>query len=91
MNKRCNGSRVSIEPMRQQFGHAGKHPTPPELHLRASKQTRHDVIAQVMGAAQSAEASRILRLKGIAHPALASAFLAINPVNIAKPAHNSRS
>ena len=54
MNNHCNGSRTSIEPMRQQFGNAGKHPTPPELHLRASKQTRHGVIAQLMGVAQTA-------------------------------------
>ena len=54
-----NDKPIGFEQMRQQFGNAGKQPTPPEIHLRASKETRYDVIAQVMGAAQAAGLSKI--------------------------------
>ena len=54
-----NDKPITLEQMRQQFGNAGKEAPPPEIHLRASKETRYDVIAQVMGAAQSAGLSKI--------------------------------
>ena len=38
---------------------AGKRPSRPEIHLRASGATRYDVIAQVMGAAQQAGLDQI--------------------------------
>jgi biopolymer transport protein ExbD len=54
-----NDKPITIEQMRAQFAAEGKKTTQPQLHLRASSATRYDVIAQVMGAAQSAGLSKI--------------------------------
>jgi biopolymer transport protein ExbD len=54
-----NDKPITLEQMRSQFATEGKRATPPEIHLRASKETRYDVIAQVMGAAQDAGLNKI--------------------------------
>jgi biopolymer transport protein ExbD len=54
-----NDKPIALEQMRGQFVTEGKRAEPPEIHLRASKDTRYDVIAQVMGAAQSAGLNKI--------------------------------
>ena len=54
-----NDKPIALEQMRAQFVAQGKRAEPPEIHLRASRDTRYDVIAQVMGAAQSAGLNRI--------------------------------
>ncbi len=54
-----NAQPITLEQMRAQFIAQGRRAAPPEIHLRASKDTRYDVIAQVMGAAQSAGLTKI--------------------------------
>jgi biopolymer transport protein ExbD len=54
-----NDKPIALDQMRAQFVAEGKRAEPPEIHLRASKDTRYDVIAQVMGAAQGAGLNRI--------------------------------
>lgn len=54
-----DGRPLSLEAVRTGLAEAGKAAQPPELHLRASRATRYDVIAQVMGAAQQAGLDRI--------------------------------
>ncbi|MBK1819975.1 ExbD/TolR family protein [Burkholderia orbicola] len=48
---------VALDALPARFKAAGA--APPELRLRASRATRYDVIAQVMGAAQAAGLTRI--------------------------------
>lgn len=50
---------VALEALPARFRAADESGSPPELRLRASRATRYDVIAQVMGAAQAAGLSRI--------------------------------
>lgn len=50
---------VALEALPARFRAAAESGSPPELRLRASRATRYDVIAQVMGAAQAAGLSRI--------------------------------
>jgi biopolymer transport protein ExbD len=50
---------VAFDQMREQFAQAGKQASQPEIHLRASKDTRYDMIAKVMGAAQDAGLGKI--------------------------------
>ena len=69
-----NGSLITLEQMRSRFaqaakaaeaseavqnGDAGKATGQPEIHLHAERNTRYEVIAQVMGAAQQAGLERI--------------------------------
>jgi biopolymer transport protein ExbD len=54
-----NGQPVTLDQMRAQLAQAGKAPSQPEIHLRAERSTRYEVIAQVMGAAQQAGLERI--------------------------------
>jgi biopolymer transport protein ExbD len=56
-----NAQPVSLDDLRKRFNEAGKQPEAqqPELQLRAARDTRYDVIAQVMGAAQQAGLARI--------------------------------
>jgi len=54
-----NDKPITLEQMQAQFAAEGKKPAQPEIHLRASKETRYDVIARVMGAAQNAGLSKI--------------------------------
>jgi biopolymer transport protein ExbD len=56
-----NGQPVSFDEMRARFAAAGKaaDDAQPDLQLRAARETRFDVIAQVMGAAQQAGIARI--------------------------------
>jgi biopolymer transport protein ExbD len=54
-----NDKPITFEQMRAQLVAEGKKPAQPELHLRASSATRYEVIAQVMGAAQSAGLDKI--------------------------------
>jgi biopolymer transport protein ExbD len=54
-----NDKPIAFEQMREQFVAEGQRATAPELHLRASRETRYEVIAQVMGAAQAAGLSKI--------------------------------
>ncbi|HYS65352.1 MAG TPA: biopolymer transporter ExbD [Paraburkholderia sp.] len=50
---------ITLTQMRAQFAEAGKAAEQPEIHLRAERSTRYEVIAQVMGAAQQAGLERI--------------------------------
>ena len=54
-----NGNVITLAQMRTQFAQAGKQAEQPEIHLRAERSTRYEVIAQVMGAAQQAGLERI--------------------------------
>ncbi|MEM5364515.1 biopolymer transporter ExbD [Paraburkholderia azotifigens] len=54
-----NDKPITLEQMRAQFNDAGKLKEQPEIHLRAERSTRYEVIAQVMGAAQQAGLERI--------------------------------
>ncbi|MGN6231820.1 MAG: ExbD/TolR family protein [Trinickia sp.] len=54
-----DGQPLTLDALRARLVQAGKAAQPPELHLRASRATRYDVIAQVMGAAQQAGLDRI--------------------------------
>ena len=54
-----NGQPISLDAMRAELVQAGKRADPPEIHLRAARSTRYEVIAQVMGAAQAAGLERI--------------------------------
>ncbi|MBN3759077.1 biopolymer transporter ExbD [Paraburkholderia sp. Tr-20389] len=54
-----NDKPITLEQMRAQFNDAGKQKEQPEIHLRAERSTRYEVIAQVMGAAQQAGLERI--------------------------------
>ena len=54
-----DGKPITLAQMRMQFAQAGKQAQQPEIHLRAERSTRYEVIAQVMGAAQQAGLERI--------------------------------
>jgi biopolymer transport protein ExbD len=54
-----NDKPITLDQMRAQFNEAGKQKEQPEIHLRAERSTRYEVIAQVMGAAQQAGLERI--------------------------------
>lgn len=54
-----NDKPITLDQMRAQFNEAGKQKDQPEIHLRAERSTRYEVIAQVMGAAQQAGLERI--------------------------------
>jgi biopolymer transport protein ExbD len=56
-----NAQLISLGELRARFAAAGKAPEAqqPELQLRAARETRYEVIAQVMGAAQQAGLARI--------------------------------
>lgn len=54
-----NGKQASLEAVRASLAAAGKTQPPPDIHLRAARATRYDIIAQVMGAAQQAGLERI--------------------------------
>jgi biopolymer transport protein ExbD len=54
-----DGRPLSLDAVRAGLAEAGKAAQPPELHLRASRATRYEIIAQVMGAAQQAGLERI--------------------------------
>lgn len=54
-----DGRPLSLDAVRAGLAEAGKAAQPPELHLRASRSTRYEIIAQVMGAAQQAGLERI--------------------------------
>ncbi|WP_341314294.1 biopolymer transporter ExbD [Paraburkholderia sp. IMGN_8] len=54
-----NGNVITLQQMRARFAQAGKEAEQPEIHLRAERSTRYEVIAQVMGAAQQAGLERI--------------------------------
>lgn len=54
-----DGQPLAFDALNARLQQAGKAAQPPELHLRASRATRYDVIAQVMGAAQQAGLDRI--------------------------------
>ncbi|AIO74539.1 biopolymer transporter ExbD [Burkholderia multivorans] len=54
-----NDTPIALEALPARFGQAAASGAPPELRLRASRATRYDVIAQVMGAAQAAGLTRI--------------------------------
>jgi biopolymer transport protein ExbD len=71
-----NGQPISLDAMRAKFVAAGKQAEAPEIHLRAARATRYEVIAQVMGAAQQAGLERI---GFVTEPPGASAPDATNP------------
>jgi biopolymer transport protein ExbD len=71
-----NGEPISLDAMRAKFIEAGKRADAPEIHLRAARATRYEVIAQVMGAAQQAGLERI---GFVTEPPGASAPDASNP------------
>jgi biopolymer transport protein ExbD len=54
-----NDKPITLDQARGQFMQEGKRAEPPEIHLRASRETRYDIIAQVMGAAQGAGLNKI--------------------------------
>ncbi|MEM5312287.1 biopolymer transporter ExbD [Paraburkholderia sp. JHI869] len=56
-----NAQPITLDELRARFAAAGKAPESqqPELQLRAARETRYDVIAQVMGAAQQAGLTRL--------------------------------
>ncbi|WP_321917784.1 MULTISPECIES: biopolymer transporter ExbD [unclassified Paraburkholderia] len=56
-----NAQPITLDELRARFTAAGKAPESqqPELQLRAARETRYDVIAQVMGAAQQAGLTRL--------------------------------
>ncbi|MBT2794854.1 ExbD/TolR family protein [Paraburkholderia strydomiana] len=54
-----DGSVITLDQMRGRFAQAGKQSDQPEIHLHAERNTRYEVIAQVMGAAQQAGLERI--------------------------------
>ncbi|WP_322010230.1 biopolymer transporter ExbD [Paraburkholderia sp. J12] len=56
-----NAQPISLDEMRARFAAAGKaaEDAQPDLQLRAARETRYEVIAQVMGAAQQAGLERI--------------------------------
>ncbi|CAB3649623.1 ExbD/TolR family protein [Paraburkholderia rhynchosiae] len=54
-----NGTVITLTQMRARFTQAGKEADQPEIHLHAERNTRYEVIAQVMGAAQQAGLDRI--------------------------------
>ena len=54
-----NGSVITLAQMRARFTQAGKEADQPDIHLHAERNTRYEVIAQVMGAAQHAGLARI--------------------------------
>ncbi|CAG9216039.1 Biopolymer transport protein exbD1 [Paraburkholderia tropica] len=56
-----NAQPISLDELRKRFADAGKAPEEqqPDLQLRAERDTRYDIIAQVMGAAQAAGLARI--------------------------------
>ncbi|WP_116136722.1 ExbD/TolR family protein [Trinickia diaoshuihuensis] len=54
-----DGKPLTFDALNARLQQAGKAAQPPELHLRAARATRYDVIAQVMGAAQQAGLDRI--------------------------------
>ncbi|RKT25048.1 biopolymer transport protein ExbD [Paraburkholderia sp. RAU2J] len=58
-----NGKLITLAQMRTQFAQAAsearQQAQQPEIHLRAERSTRYEVIAQVMGAAQQAGLERI--------------------------------
>ncbi|WP_175915708.1 MULTISPECIES: biopolymer transporter ExbD [unclassified Burkholderia] len=69
---------VALDALPARFRAAAAGAAPPELRLRASRATRYDVIAQVMGAAQAAGLTRIgfvtdMPPAGAAAPAAAGA------------------
>jgi biopolymer transport protein ExbD len=54
-----DGQPLAFDAISARLQQAGKAAQPPELHLRASRATRYEVIAQVMSAAQQAGLDRI--------------------------------
>ncbi len=54
-----DGKPLTLVALRAQLMAAGKSSQPPDIHLRAARATRYDVIAQVMAAAQAAGLERI--------------------------------
>jgi biopolymer transport protein ExbD len=54
-----NDKPITLDEMRTRFTDAGKQKDQPEIHLRAERSTRYEVIAQVMGAAQQAGLEQI--------------------------------
>ncbi|MFM0380592.1 biopolymer transporter ExbD [Paraburkholderia strydomiana] len=54
-----DGSVITLDQMRGRFAQAGEQADQPEIHLHAERNTRYEVIAQVMGAAQQAGLERI--------------------------------
>ena len=54
-----DGQALSLDAVRARLAQAGKTAPTPELHLRASRATRYELIALVMSAAQQAGLDRI--------------------------------
>jgi biopolymer transport protein ExbD len=54
-----DGKPLALAALRTRLMAAGKAPQPPDIHLRAARATRYDVIAEVMAAAQAAGLERI--------------------------------
>ncbi|WP_144147737.1 ExbD/TolR family protein [Paraburkholderia sp. BCC1884] len=54
-----NNDAVTFDQLRARLAQAGKESDQAEIHLRAARDTRYDVIAQVMSAAQQAGVERL--------------------------------
>ncbi|KVR31565.1 biopolymer transporter ExbD [Burkholderia ubonensis] len=72
---------VALDALPARFRAAAAAGTPPELRLRASRATRYDVIAQVMGAAQAAGLARIGFVTDLPTAQRGSAALPAAPAN----------
>ncbi|VWC22353.1 biopolymer transport protein ExbD/TolR [Burkholderia lata] len=74
-------SPVALDALPARFRAAAAGGAPPELRLRASRATRYEVIAQVMGAAQAAGLTRIGFVTDVPPPAGGSAAAPAVPAN----------
>ncbi|MGH8780673.1 ExbD/TolR family protein [Paraburkholderia sp.] len=54
-----DGSTLTLDQLRTRLTDAGHRAEQPEIHLRAARDTRYEIVAQVMGAAQQAGLERL--------------------------------
>jgi biopolymer transport protein ExbD len=54
-----DGNPLTLDQLRARLTDAGRSKEQPEIHLRAARDTRYEVVAQVMGAAQQAGLERL--------------------------------
>lgn len=54
-----DGNPLTLDQLRARLTDAGRSKEQPEIHLRAARDTRYEIVAQVMGAAQQAGLERL--------------------------------
>ncbi|WP_133650135.1 ExbD/TolR family protein [Paraburkholderia flava] len=54
-----DGNPLTLDQLRARLTDAGRGKEQPEIHLRAARDTRYEIVAQVMGAAQQAGLERL--------------------------------